>query len=148
MHKKIFFGLLILYIVLPLQAQYVVKGKIVDINKEEVPFSTIQLLGTDSVLVKGCISDSLGIFTFPNVQSGKYIVRISNVGYSTLYKDIQVSDSDNTLASFVLDGDDVLLDEVIIRGNSLIRKKDHVVVIPDKIQKKHAYSGYDLLYNP
>ena len=32
MHKKIFFGLLILYIVLPLQAQYVVKGKIVDIN--------------------------------------------------------------------------------------------------------------------
>lgn len=51
MHKKIFFGLLILYIVLPLQAQYVVKGKIVDINKEEVPFSTIQLLGTDSVLV-------------------------------------------------------------------------------------------------
>lgn len=147
MYKKIFFGLLILYIVLPLQAQYVVKGKIVDINKEEVPFSTIQLLGTDSVLVKGCISDSLGIFTFPNVQSGKYIVRISNVGYSTLYKDIQVSDSDNTLASFVLDDDDVLLDEVIIRGNSLIRKKDHVVVIPDKIQKKHAYSGYDLLYN-
>lgn len=138
---------MILYIVLPLQAQYVVKGKIVDINKEEVPFSTIQLLGTDSVLVKGCISDSLGIFTFPNVQSGKYIVRISNVGYSTLYKDIQVSDSDNTLASFVLDGNDVLLDEVIIRGNSLIRKKDHVVVIPDKIQKKHAYSGYDLLYN-
>lgn len=64
MYKKIFFGLLILYIVLPLQAQYVVKGKIVDINKEEVPFSTIQLLGTDSVLVKGCISDSLGIFTF------------------------------------------------------------------------------------
>ena len=32
MHKKIFFGLLILYIVLPLQAQYVVKGKIVDIK--------------------------------------------------------------------------------------------------------------------
>ena len=86
MYKKIFFGLLILYIVLPLQAQYVVKGKIVDINKEEVPFSSIQLLGTDSVLVKGCISDSLGIFTFPNVQSRKYIVRISNVGYSTLYK--------------------------------------------------------------
>ena len=52
MHKKIFFGLLILYIVLPLQAQYVVKGKIVDINTDEVPFSTIQLLGTDSVLVK------------------------------------------------------------------------------------------------
>ena len=123
MYKTIFFGLLILYIVLPLQAQYVVKGKIVDINKEEVPFSTILLLGTDSVFVKGCISDSLGIFTFPNVQSGKYIVRISNVGYSTLYKDIQVSDSDNTLASFVLDGNDVLLDEVIIRGNSLIRKK-------------------------
>ena len=44
MYKKIFFGLLILYIVLPLQAQYVVKGKIVDINKEEVPFSTIQFL--------------------------------------------------------------------------------------------------------
>lgn len=39
MHKKIFFGLLILYIVLPLQAQYVVKGKIVDINKEEVRLS-------------------------------------------------------------------------------------------------------------
>jgi len=34
MYKKIFFGLLILYIVLPLQAQYVVKGKIVGYNRD------------------------------------------------------------------------------------------------------------------
>ena len=53
MHKKIFFGLLILYIVLPLQAQYVVKGKIVDINKEEVPFFYHSVVGYGFCFGKG-----------------------------------------------------------------------------------------------
>lgn len=139
--------MLILHMALPLQAQYAVKGKIIDINKKGVPFSTIQLLSLDSILVEGCISDSLGVFSSPDVKSGKYILKISNIGYSTLYKEIQLPDSNHSLPHFVLESNEVLLDEVVVKGTSFIRKKDHTVIIPDKIQKKHAYSGYDLLYN-
>ena len=96
------------------------KGRVFKLPVHKVPITEKNSVGIDiRILIKGLMSN---------------IVKVINVGYSSFYKDIQVSDSDNTLASFVLDGDDVLLDEVIIRGNSLIRKKDHVVVIPDKIQ--------------
>ena len=42
---------------------------------------------------------------------------------------------------------DVSLGEVLIKGESFIRKKDHVLILPNKEQIKHATTGYDLLYN-
>lgn len=40
-----------------------------------------------------------------------------------------------------------MLNEVVVKGSSFIRKEDHILVIPDKQQVKHANTGYDLLYN-
>lgn len=41
----------------------------------------------------------------------------------------------------------VLLGEVEVKGSSFIRQKDRVLIIPDKQQVKHAFTGYDLLSN-
>ena len=34
-----------------------------------------------------------------------------------------------------------------MKGSSFIRQKDRVLIIPDKQQVKHAFTGYDLLSN-
>lgn len=147
MYKRIFYWLLILFMVLPLHAQYVVRGYVLDTKHQVVPFSSVLLLSLDSTLVKGTTTDSAGVFRLSGVQTGKYIIKISNISYISLYKEIQVSASDYTLSPFILKDNNVALDEVVVRGNSFIRKKDHILVIPDRIQKSHSYSGYDLLYN-
>ena len=46
-----------------------------------------------------------------------------------------------------MESDNVILNEVVVKGSSYVRKTDHVLVIPDKQQVKHAGTGYDLLYN-
>ena len=35
----------------------------------------------------------------------------------------------------------------MVKGQSIIRKDDRLIIIPDKQQVKHAWTGYDLLYN-
>lgn len=56
-------------------------------------------------------------------------------------------DSDYTLPSITLQTDNVMLNEVVVTGSTFVQKKDHLLVLPDKKQIKHSFSGYDLLYN-
>lgn len=39
------------------------------------------------------------------------------------------------------------LEEVVVNASYLTREKDHIVAIPNKEQRKHAVTGYDLLSN-
>lgn len=39
------------------------------------------------------------------------------------------------------------LGEVVVKGRSYIRKSDRVIIVPNKLDTKHSYTGYDLLYN-
>lgn len=54
--------------------------------------------------------------------------------------------ADSTKISW-MERDTINLEGVVVTGSSYIRKKDRVVVIPNKEQKKHAFTSYDLLYN-
>ena len=58
-----------------------------------------------------------------------------------------MSDKNLEVPLVTLETENVVLGEVVIKGSSFIRKDDHVLVIPDKQQVKHASTGYDLLYN-
>lgn len=39
------------------------------------------------------------------------------------------------------------LGEVVVKGRSYIRQSDRVIIVPNKLDTKHSYTGYDLLYN-
>lgn len=39
------------------------------------------------------------------------------------------------------------LGEVVVKGRSYIRQSDRVIIVPNKLDAKHSYTGYDLLYN-
>ena len=67
-------------------------------------------------------------------------------GQSAVTRHIDGEKTDSTRISR-LERDTFNLEGIVVTGSSYIRKKDHVVVIPNKEQKKHAFTSYDLLYN-
>ena len=129
-----------------INAQYLIKGRVLDRTQNGVPYSTIQLTLTDSTFVKGEVADSLGNFLLKDIQKGNYLLRISAMGYKTQIESINI-DSDKVLPLCILKESEVVLNDVVITGTSFIQKKDHLLVIPDKQSQKHAFGGYDLLYN-
>lgn len=142
--------LLFLFIAFPflvVKAQHVVSGQILNEKKEKIDCATIRLLKNDSSFVQGAITDSLGFFTIDKVQDGAYILFVSSIGYRPAKVTVEMQNKPQQLSPIALTSDNVMLGEVVVKANSFIRKKDHVLIIPDKKQTKHAGTGYDLLYN-
>lgn len=128
-------------------AQVPVKGMVTDEHKEALAYTTVRLLRSDSTFVQGTVTDSIGCYRLENVQKGNYLLSFSSIGYEAKVYPFAVGDTEKVLPVVYLKENSVQLDGVTVTGSSFIRKKDHILVIPDRIQKSHSYSGYDLLYN-
>ena len=142
-------GLLIMSLALlgnSMQAQNKLYGT-VENNGKPLPYVTVRLLETDSTFVSGVTTDTLGKYVFSNIEKGNYLVAFSSIGYKPAFIQIKMSDKNLKVPLVTLETENVVLGEVVIKGSSFIRKDDHVLVIPDKQQVKHASTGYDLLYN-
>ena len=142
-------GLLIMSLALlgnSMQAQNKLYGT-VENNGKPLPYVTVRLLETDSTFVSGVTTDTLGKYVFSNIEKGNYLVALSSIGYKPAFIQIKMSDKNLKVPLVTLETENVVLGEVVIKGSSFIRKDDHVLVIPDKQQVKHASTGYDLLYN-
>ena len=129
-----------------MQAQNKLYGT-VENNGKPLPYVTVRLLETDSTFVSGVTTDTLGKYVFSNIEKGNYLVAFSSIGYKPAFIQIKMSDKNLEVPLVTLETENVVLGEVVIKGSSFIRKDDHVLVIPDKQQVKHASTGYDLLYN-
>ena len=63
-----------------------VSGKLIDENSQPLPYANVVLLSLpDSTFVTGTISGEDGSFTL-GATSGNQIVKISSIGYKTVYK--------------------------------------------------------------
>ena len=128
-------------------AQHIgIKGKIVDSNRQALEGATVAVYRQDSVLVNGTISDAEGVFELKNLPAGNYRISVSYVGYASENIRIPNTAKNLDLGAISLTSD-TELKEVTVTANSVIQKKDRLLIIPDKQQIKHAYTGYDLLYN-
>lgn len=130
-----------------LYAQQVVKGKVLDETNQGLPFATVRLLQTDSVFVNGVASDSAGVYTFNNINKGNYLLAVSCIGYESVVIPVNVQKDDVLIHPIHLKSGSVTLGEVEVKAQAFIRKEDHILIIPDKKQIKHASTGYDLLSN-
>ena len=144
---KHFSYLLILSLSFSANAQHRLSGKIVDEADNGIPSATVQVLNTDSSFVAGSVSDEEGLFVVPEVKEGSYLLSISYIGYVRQLVRVEMPDRDYALPPVILREDNVALGDVTVTGTSFIQKKDHLLVIPDKQSRKHAFGGYDLLYN-
>lgn len=83
-----------------------------------VDFATVQLIDakTGKPLTIGTMTDEQGRFTIPGVKDGKYLVRISSVGFIDNERPATVAGSDITLQPISLADDSKLLQEVVVEG--------------------------------
>ena len=128
-------------------AQKTLRGKVVDESNRPVPSATIQILTVDSAFVSGEITNEQGVFQVRNLKEGSYILSISSIGYIRQFLNFEMPITDFEMPTIVLKEDNVLLDAVTVTGSTFIQKDNHLLVIPDKQSIKHAFGGYDLLYN-
>lgn len=116
--KKIFSLILLFFMALPMIAAMIVKGKIVDATTQ-LPLSFVNVAlfkqGSD-IPVTGVISDQDGAFLISSVPNGKYVLRISFVGYNTIKKVVSVNEKPSDLGVIKLEEDSKVLSEVEVIG--------------------------------
>lgn len=91
-----------------------ISGRLVDGNNQPVEFANVVLLTLpDSTFQQGTTSASDGSFALASGSGTSSVLRISCIGYSTLYRNTPVSN----LGTITLDLDAQLLDEVVIKAS-------------------------------
>ena len=109
-----------------------ITGKLIDHETQEsVPQANIRILNQeDSTYVTGKASERNGSFSIP-VNNGQYIVQISYIGYTDVFKDVSITNRNATanLGTISLHEDGVLLSDAIVTAKSL-----EVVVRGDTVE--------------
>lgn len=135
------------YFPLQINAQCSIYGKVMNNKDESLEFVNVRLLNNDSIFVAGTATDSIGNFLFSGLNSGNYLIAFSSIGFDSQYMCINISEVATQLPPIRLNTKATNLEEVIVNGESFIQQKDRLLVFPDKLQIKHAGTGYDFLYN-
>ena len=115
--KFLFITLLLTGNFYSLYGQSTLHGKVQDSNSQPFPFANVLLLDTDSILVKGAVSDEAGLYTINNVQSGTYLLAASMVGYEKAYSpflDVGEKQAEINTPALTLAEDVKQLDEITV----------------------------------
>lgn len=109
-----------------------VSGRVTDNDtKEPVELATVQLLSLpDSAQAAGVTTSKQGQFTLPKVKAGKYVLKISFIGFHTKQIPLQLSASAPTknMGTLTLRADAVMLDEAVI-----VAEAPQVTVVEDTL---------------
>ena len=98
-----------------------ITGHIVDKDTQEgVLQVTVQVLRSDSTFVTGVISDEDGNFTVTVPQGGKYILKMTSVGYITLTKNVTTRMSETAdLGDVIMSSDAIMLKGTTVTGQAV-----------------------------
>ena len=116
MKRSILSMLLMLVAIASLAQERLISGKITDRDtKDPVEQVTIQLLKTDSTYVSGAISNERGLFHVNAPANGKYLLKITSVGYKPTVKRIQISEDKNlAMGNVVIGADAIMLKSAVV----------------------------------
>lgn len=90
-----------------------VSGKLVDETNQPLPYANVVLLSLpDSAFVAGVVTDGDGAFSLENPQQEERLLRITSIGYATLYSNCSTGD----LGVLQLQPDAQMLDEVVVKA--------------------------------
>lgn len=99
-----------------------VSGRVVEADtKEPVEMATVQLLALpDSTQAAGITTQEQGTFALPKVKAGKYILRISYIGFITQNISLQLSEKTpaKNVGTIALQPDAVMLSEAVITAEA------------------------------
>ena len=99
-----------------------VSGQVIEEDtKEPVEMATVQLLSLpDSAQAAGVVTQNRGTFTLPKVKAGKYVLKISYVGFITQNIPLQLTDKvpAKNMGTIELKPDAVMLSEAVITAEA------------------------------
>ena len=100
-------------------AKTVISGTLID-KEEQEPLlqATVQVLkAADSTYVNGAVSDLDGNFSVSVPEDGKYIVKITNIGYKGITRNVTIKDGQSfAFGRLNMETDAVMLKEVVANG--------------------------------
>ena len=116
MKRSILTMLLAIFAMASFAQERLISGAIIDRDtKDPVEQVTIQLLKADSTYVSGAISNEKGLFHLNAPANGKYLLKISSVGYKTTVKRVQIADDKNlAMGNVVLGADAIMLKGAVV----------------------------------
>ena len=116
MKRSILMMLLVFVTMASFAQDRLITGVITDRDtKDPVEQVTIQLLKTDSTYVSGALSNEQGLFHIKAPANGKYLLKMSSVGYKTTVKRIEISDDRNlAMGNVVLGADAIMLKGAVV----------------------------------
>lgn len=96
---------------------YQLKGVVTDEATGEtlIAASVRVLAASDSAVVNGMATNEEGIFVFPNLKKGKYIIEASYVGYRPAYNNVNL-DKSVDMGKIALAQDAIMLKETTVTG--------------------------------
>ena len=105
-----------------------ITGTIVDKDsKEAVMQVTVQLLKKDSTFVGGAVSDYDGNFTVEAPKNGKYLLKMSCVGYKTQVTDVNIEKNANVDLGTI----QFVTDAIMLKGAEVTAQASKVTVRKD-----------------
>ena len=108
--KRFLFTMAVVFLALSLQAQRTITGTVVEGDTQEsVIQATVSLLKADSTKAANAVTNMNGQFTLTAPADGKYIVRVTYVGYKTLNKNVTVAGKPVNLGKLTINVDAVML---------------------------------------
>lgn len=129
--KRFFLLFLLCLMVLTASAQRKIMGTLIDHDSNEsIPMVTIQLLKPDSSFVTGTVSGDNGQFSVQAPKDGRYLLKLSSVGYKTVVKNLQVAGGkDVALGKTTMSADAIMLKgaEITARAVKVTVKEDTFV---------------------
>ena len=119
-------------------AQISVTGKVTDNNQKALPGATIKLKNLKTAV----LSDADGNFSISNLNSGKYVISVSYLGYRSIEKSVELNQ--NQTLNFSLAPQNFLADEVVVRATRANEKSatSYKNVSKEEIQQNNF--GQDL----
>jgi hypothetical protein len=115
---------------LTVEAQRTITGTVFDGEQDEpVIQATIALMKTDSSVVANTVTNMEGRFTMTAPQDGSFIVRVTYVGFKTLFKNITMSGKPVALGTLTIQPDSKMLKEVeVVKNVAKVYSKEDTLI--------------------
>ena len=88
-----------------------VRGRVIDMQGEPLPFVSVALLTADSTYIQGATSDVDGFFQIQTTDAC-CILRFSYIGYRTKYVNVNGSE----IGTIQMEQDQTMLNEIVVKG--------------------------------
>lgn len=120
MKKLILLSLMAVFPMLVCAQGRTITGKLTDRDtKEGVMMATVQMLKTDSTFVKGTLTNGSGEFSIAAPDNGKYLLRFTSVGYTSIVKPVVISENkDKDMGNIVFSADAIMLKGATVVGQA------------------------------